>query len=139
MNEQIAVQPLAPRTWLQSRTVSILLWVLLIASESTAQITMKLGSDSLANLDFGVQWVLTGLSNPMVLLAVSCYVASFFVWMLILRSSPVSVAFPLSSLVFVGVLLGSWLGLGEHINGLRWLGVLIIIVGIALLAEGGES
>ena len=56
--------------------------------------------------------------------------------LLILRRSSLSLAFPLSSLVFVGVLLGSWLGLGEHISLLHWAGVAVIIVGIALLADG---
>jgi drug/metabolite transporter (DMT)-like permease len=59
--------------------------------------------------------------------------------MLILRRSSLSLAFPLSSLVFVVVLLGSWLGLGEHISLLHWVGVGVIIVGIGLLAEGEES
>jgi len=39
----------------------------------------------------------------------------------------------------VVVLLGSWLGLGEHISLLHWVGVAVIIVGIAMLAEGEEN
>lgn len=41
--------------------------------------------------------------------------------------------------MFVVVLLGSWLGLGEHISFLHWVGVVVIIGGIALLAEGEEN
>ena len=77
--------------------------------------------------------------NPGILAAIACYIGAFFVWMLILRRSSLSLAFPLSSLVFVVVLLGSWLGLGEHISPLHWVGVAVIIGGIALLAEGEEN
>jgi drug/metabolite transporter (DMT)-like permease len=41
--------------------------------------------------------------------------------------------------VFVAVLLGSWLELGEHISGLHWLGVLVIVAGIGVMAEDAEG
>lgn len=139
MSEDITLKQSATHTWLAKRSTSVALWTLLITSESTAQIAMKLGGDDLTNTAFGLHWLATALTNPAVLVAVGCYAASFLIWMLILRSTHLSVAFPLSSLVFVGVLLGSWLALGEHISWLHWIGVLIIIGGIALLAEGDNG
>ncbi len=121
--------------WLESRAASIGLWALLIGFESAAQLALKVGGDELNTMSFGLQWLLAALSNMAVLAAVGCYVGSFLSWMLILRRSSLSLAFPLSSLVFVVVLLGSWLGLGEHISALHWLGVWVIIGGIVLLAE----
>jgi len=115
------------------------LWALLIGSESIAQIAMKIGSAGLANLPIGLDWLKAALSSPGVLVAIACYVFSFFTWMLILRITTLSKAFPLSSVVFVAVLLGSWLGLGEHISGLHWLGVLVIVAGIGVMAEGAEG
>jgi drug/metabolite transporter (DMT)-like permease len=115
------------------------LWALLIGSESIAQIAMKLGSAGLASLPMGLDWLKAALSSPGVLVAIACYVFSFFTWMLILRITTLSKAFPLSSVVFVAVLLGSWLGLGEHISGLHWLGVLVIVAGIGVMAEGAEG
>jgi drug/metabolite transporter (DMT)-like permease len=122
--------------WLESRGATIGLWTLLIGTESAAQLALKVGGDGLATVPFGVEWLLAALSNIAVLTAVGCYIGSFLSWMLILRRSSLSLAFPLSSLVFVVVLLGSWLGLGEHISALHWLGVWVIIGGIGLLAEG---
>jgi len=90
----------------------------------------------LGQMDFTLQWLHAVMLNPGVWIAIACYIGAFFVWMLILRRSSLSLAFPLSSLVFVGVLLGSWLGLGEHISTLHWIGVAVIIGGIALLADG---
>lgn len=135
MREQALSEKPAWR-WLESRGASIGLWALLIGSESAAQLALKVGGDGLAAIPFGAEWLVAALSNIAVLTAVGCYIGSFLSWMLILRRSSLSLAFPLSSLVFVVVLLGSWLGLGEHISALHWLGVWVIIGGIALMAEG---
>ncbi|OLF51677.1 EamA family transporter [Pseudomonas chlororaphis] len=125
--------------WLHGRFGTIVLWALLIGFESAGQIATKVGGDQLGQMDFNLQWLAAVAANPGVLLAIACYIGAFFVWMLILRRSSLSLAFPLSSLVFVVVLLGSWLGLGEQISLLHWVGVFVIIGGIALLAEGEEA
>ena len=122
--------------WLHGRLGTVVLWALLIALESSGQIATKVGGDQLGQMDFSLQWLHAVMMNPGVWVAIACYIGAFFVWMLILRRSSLSLAFPLSSLVFVGVLLGSWLGLGEHISVLHWVGVAGIIIGIALLADG---
>jgi len=125
--------------WLHERLGTVVLWALLIGFESAGQIATKVAGDQLGQMDFNLQWLLAVAANPGILLAITCYIGAFFVWMLILRRSSLSLAFPLSSLVFVVVLLGSWLGLGEQISLLHWAGVLVIIGGIALLAEGETS
>jgi multidrug transporter EmrE-like cation transporter len=125
--------------WLHERLGTLVLWVLLIGFESAGQIATKVGGDQLGQMDFSLQWLMAVAANSGVWLAIACYIGAFFVWMLILRRSSLSLAFPLSSLVFVGVLLGSWLGLGEQISVLHWVGVAVIMGGIALLAEGEEK
>ena len=125
--------------WLHGRVGTAVLWALLICTESAGQLFTKVAGDQLGQMAFTWQWLAEVARNPGILAAIACYIGAFFVWMLILRRSSLSLAFPLSSLVFVGVLLGSWLGLGEHISPLHWLGVAVIIVGIALLADGEEN
>lgn len=124
--------------WLHERVGTLVLWALLILTESAGQLFTKVAGDQLGQMDFSWQWLSDVARNPGILAAIACYIGGFFVWMLILRRSSLSLAFPLSSLVFVVVLLGSWLGLGEHIGALHWVGVVVIMAGIALLAEGEE-
>ena len=124
--------------WLHGRVGTLVLWALLIATESAGQLFTKVAGDQLGPMDFSWQWLADVARNPGILAAIASYLGAFFVWMLILRRSSLSLAFPLSSLGFVAVLLGSWLGLGEHISVLHWVGVVVIIGGIALLAEGEE-
>ena len=125
--------------WLHGRLGTLVLWALLIATESAGQLFTKVAGDQLGQMDFTWQWLADVARNPGILAAIASYLGAFFVWMLILRRSSLSLAFPLSSLVFVAVLLGSWLGLGEHISVLHWAGVVVIVAGIVLLAEGEES
>lgn len=125
--------------WLHGRLGTLVLWALLIATESAGQLFTKVAGDQLGQMDFTWQWLADVARNPGILAAIASYLGAFFVWMLILRRSSLSLAFPLSSLVFVAVLLGSWLGLGEHISLLHWVGVVVIVAGIVLLAEGEES
>ena len=125
--------------WLHGRFGTVVLWALLIGTESAGQLFTKVAGDQLGQMDFNWQWLGEVVRNPGILAAIASYIGAFFVWMLILRRSSLSLAFPLSSLVFVVVLLGSWLGLGEHISPLHWVGVAVIIGGIALLAEGEEN
>ncbi|MBN0979307.1 EamA family transporter [Pseudomonas hygromyciniae] len=128
-----------PVGWLHGRLGTVVLWALLILTESAGQLFTKVAGDQIGQMDFNWQWLAAVAVNPGILAAIACYIGAFFVWMLILRRSSLSLAFPLSSLVFVVVLLGSWLGLGEHISFLHWVGVVVIIGGIALLAEGEEN
>lgn len=122
--------------WLHGRLGTLMLWALLIATESAGQLFTKVAGNQLGQMDFTWQWLADVARNPGILAAIASYLGAFFVWMLILRRSSLSLAFPLSSLVFVAVLLGSWLGLGEHISLLHWVGVVVIVAGIVLLAEG---
>jgi drug/metabolite transporter (DMT)-like permease len=61
------------------------------------------------------------------------YGFEIFLYTLALHRLDVSVAFPMGSLCFVGVALLSKIFLGESVGTLRWLGVLGILCGTALM------
>lgn len=63
------------------------------------------------------------------------FTVATLLWMYILKHFPLSVAYPLSCLNFVFGMLGAWLFLGEAIPPVRWLGIVIILIGAYFIAK----
>jgi multidrug transporter EmrE-like cation transporter len=64
------------------------------------------------------------------------YAASFAVWLITLQRYPVTTVYPVFvGAGFVGVALGGWLVLDESFSGIRALGALVVLAGIALLVR----
>ena len=67
-------------------------------------------------------------------LAVSVYCLGIVNWILALRSVKLSIAYPLTSLNYVGILLGSYYFFDEVITLTRIAGVITIFMGVLLVA-----
>src|SRR4051795_3992737 len=66
-------------------------------------------------------------------LAFSIYSIGIVFWMVALRWLALSVAYPVTSLSYIGVLWGSCYWFSESISGLRVLGVTLIFIGVTLI------
>ena len=66
------------------------------------------------------------------LLALGC---SMLLWLSVLQSIPVSIAYPMLSLNFVWVTLAAWGIWREPVARRHWLGVGLIVVGIVILGS----
>ena len=73
--------------------------------------------------------------NLQVLTGIVCYVVGTLSWMLVLSRMDLSVAYPLGGMAHIGVVLVSWLFLGETVRPQRWMGVLFIVIGLLLVAN----
>jgi drug/metabolite transporter (DMT)-like permease len=111
------------------------LWVVVLAVEAGAQIGLKLGSASLEDMSFGLNWLLVALASPWVIFGIICYLLAFASWMVILDRMALSLAYPLSGLVYVVVMLISAFGLHEQVKPWHWIGVGLIIAGVYVLAR----
>jgi multidrug transporter EmrE-like cation transporter len=116
-----------------------LLWTGFIGLDTAAQIAMKVAANSLSPSPFSWQWTLSAIESPMAWIAVACLIAAFGLWLRILDTSQLAVAFAATSLTLVGVLVGSWLLLGESMNPLAYVGAGAIVVGVALLRPLSQS
>jgi multidrug transporter EmrE-like cation transporter len=120
-----------------SRFASTLgLWAALLAVETGAQVSLKIGSVSLADLSIGWGWLSAAVASPWIMIGVICYVLAFPTWMLILNRTDLSLAFPLTGVVYIAVMLISVFGLHEDVQPWRWIGVGLIVVGIVMLGRG---
>ena len=107
-----------------------------IACVAVYEILLKRGAAETANLGSPWSWTgLSGLASVYVWIAIVFVILSLITWLYVLRYIPLSIAFPISQAVHVLVPLGSWLILGENIIGLRWIGIALVSLGLAVVAR----
>jgi undecaprenyl phosphate-alpha-L-ara4N flippase subunit ArnF len=101
-----------------------------------SELLLKRGATEIAAPDDAFSWTgINGLASPLVWWAIVLIIASFISWLYVLRYIPLSLAYPLSRVVDILVPLGCWFFLGELISPLRWSGIGLVIVGLALVAQ----
>jgi drug/metabolite transporter (DMT)-like permease len=107
-----------------------------VACVTVYELLLKRGAAETAHLTERWSWTgLSGLASIYVWIAIVFVVLSLVTWLYVLRYIPLSIAFPISQAVHVLVPLGSWLVLGENIIGLRWVGIALVSLGLAVVAR----
>jgi len=107
-----------------------------VACVFVSELLLKRGATDVAEPNSTFSWSgINGLASPLVWWAILLIVASFISWLYVLRYVPLTVAYPLSRIVDVLVPLGCWICLGELISVLRWCGIALVIIGLALVAK----
>lgn len=116
----------------------VLVGVLLNAG---AQLLLKAGASASAPIVSvaGLRAAAAGLAlHPAILGGLVCYAVSVVVWIVALSRVDVSVAYPMLSIGYVvNALLAYWL-FGEAVSAERWLGIAVILVGVALVARSAS-
>jgi drug/metabolite transporter (DMT)-like permease len=114
-------------------------WLHLVVSTlcvAIYELLLKRGASETAKLHSSWSWTgLTGLASIYVWIAIVFVIVSLITWLYVLRYLPLSIAFPLAQSVHVLVPLGSWLILGENIVTLRWIGIALVSLGLAIVAK----
>jgi drug/metabolite transporter (DMT)-like permease len=101
-----------------------------------SELLLKRGATDVAEPDSAFSWTgINGLVSPLVWWAILLIIAGFISWLYVLRYIPISIAFPLSRVVDILVPLGCWIFLGELISKLRWCGIALVVIGLALVAK----
>jgi drug/metabolite transporter (DMT)-like permease len=100
------------------------------------ELLLKRGAAETADLASSWSWTgLNGLGSIYVWIAIVFVIVSLITWLYVLRYLPLSIAFPIAQSVHVLVPLGSWLILGENIVTLRWIGIALVSLGLAIVAK----
>ena len=110
-------------------------FLILNALDTTAHVLFKVAAGRAAPLEASLAWLGRVVGGAWVYGAVACYVATFFVWMSLLRRAPVGPAFAISHLDVVTVMAASALLLHEPISRVQLAGAALIVAGIACLAR----
>jgi drug/metabolite transporter (DMT)-like permease len=101
-----------------------------------SELLLKRGASEIANPDNAWSWTgINGLTSPLVWLAILFIIASLITWLYVLKYIPLSIAFPLSRVVDALVPLCCWVFLGEAISPRRWVGIALVVIGLAVIAK----
>jgi len=118
-------------------------WWLIALSISTGvagQTAIKLGVTHPAAANAGVLGLLELIfRSPWVLGGLALYGIGAVAWIAVLSRLDLSLAYPLLALNFVLITISSRLFLGESIPSMRWLGILVICVGIVIVARSAQQ
>jgi len=74
-------------------------------------------------------------TTPRVIMGFSLYMVSALLWLWILQNAELSYAYPMLSLAYVLIVLSSKFILKEHVPLIRWIGVIVICLGIFLISQ----
>jgi drug/metabolite transporter (DMT)-like permease len=100
------------------------------------ELLLKAGATATADLSKSWSWTgITSLASPLIWLAIVLIVLDLMIWLYVLKYIPLSIAFPLSRVVDVLVPISCWFILKEGISPLRWCGIALVIIGLAIVAK----
>jgi multidrug transporter EmrE-like cation transporter len=109
------------------------LWAAMIACDAAAQLAFKSAALRLPQPTPSLHWIGMVAQSPRAALAVACLACTFALWMLILRRSKLSSAFPVTALALVCVAVASHWLFDETLVPLQMTGIALIVAGVALL------
>lgn len=122
---------------------SIFIILASIALAAIGQVTLKIGMNRIGALGIGslgeVASALVRIaSTPLVAVGLLFYVLAAALWLVVLSRVPLSLAYPMVALGYVVVVFLSWFALKEVVPPARWLGLVIICFGVALVGTSGR-
>jgi drug/metabolite transporter (DMT)-like permease len=104
-----------------------------VVTLAIGQLLFKLSANS--TLEPGVSFSIRNLAtNPWFVASLLLYGSATLLWVWILRSVPLSVAYPFFALSFVFVPFLGQIILGEEVNQIYWVGIGLIVLGVTFTA-----
>lgn len=103
------------------------------ALESTMQVFLKKGALEHSG-HHGIGYYLKVLKNKWVVSGVLLYFIEMAIWVYLLTVIPLSIAFPITGIQKIIIILFSFFVLKEHISRVEWLGIGITALGIGIIS-----
>ena len=122
--------------------MNIMIFTLIVLTallNTIAQISLKSGMIRIG--EFSFTWdnltpiLLKVAFSPWIIMGLVIYLLSVFTWLMVLSRTPVSIAYPMSSIAYITSALAAFYLWGEDLNPLRITGILVILIGVYLVAK----
>jgi len=125
---------------LSSLAKSILLIILSIIIAIGGQVLLKVGmnqisSSEILSISGARNFFLAILKSPKVMTGLFLYGLSAIVWLIILSRVDLSFAYPMIGVSYIFMLIISRFLLNEHVSPLRWIGAVVISIGVVLITR----
>ncbi len=104
--------------------------------ESIGQLSFKKAATAYRDVQ-GMRYYVRLATSVRVLGGILAYGIEMVVWVFLLSRIPLSIAFPLSGLQQLVILLASYVFLHERIHRVEWIGAGLIVVGLLAIATAG--
>lgn len=114
----------------------VLLFATALACDVAGQLFFKIGATRLPDPHGPdrLGFVRALLTDVWLLAGIVAYLTQLVVWLRILSQVPISVAFPVASVNFLGVVFASRIFLKERIETHQWAGAGLVTCGVAMVA-----
>ena len=100
-----------------------------------AQLFLKIALNQFQPFSWSWSYFKSVFINPMFMLAGVCALSGMLLWMFILKKIDLSIAYPLTGISYIfGVMAAQWI-LHETIPFTRWVGVVIIMIGVFFVVK----
>lgn len=99
------------------------------------QVFLKLAMEKLGKFEWTWTYFKTVLTDWWLLACGISFGLSTVLWFYILKKFPFNQAYPLTSLSFVFGMLAAWLVFDETIPFLRWIGLILVMLGCFLIMK----
>ncbi len=108
------------------------------------ELLLKVGINKLDDLAFGglnqaAHSMLTVLTTPAIVIGFVCYGLASVFWLAVLSRLDLSYAYPFLALMYLLIPLAARIFLHEDIPSGRWVGIVVIMIGVAIVARYGQS
>ena len=104
------------------------------------QLSLKVGMNQVGAIDAEsltrpMETLIQVFSTPPVWLGLSCYGVSAVLWLVVLSRLDLSYAYLMLASMYVLIPLISWLFLGEQVPPMRWVGMVVVVLGVVIVAR----
>lgn len=117
---------------------NILLILINVFLTVTAQIMLKHGMNQVGVVDLKNMRSLAvkAITNPFVVGGIGVFGFTSVLWLIVLSRVAISIAYPMLSMGYILVMLWGWLVFDENVTIVRFLGALLICVGVFMITRG---
>ncbi|MGH2753085.1 MAG: EamA family transporter [Actinomycetota bacterium] len=120
------------------RLISLILLLISVSFAVAGQVTLKSAMDRIGRIG-GAQvsdagdTLLRAAREPRLWVGLFLFGISALFWLVVLSRVPLSVAYPIVGISYILIVLFARVFLNEHVPTLRWAGVVVVAMGIAII------